>query len=169
MPLPINRVPPGLLSLLDTKSGGVNPLQLSEVLSGSLELLPFYTAANSGLASGNTAATNAVGAVAPTASGNNFRVPNSELWILSYMAVRSAAVLGAATTVKAALCVYDVALGVVTWSEAYQTFTTGERVCVGTNRVLVLGPNDGVGVHFAAYTGVAEVYQFNGQLTRLVI
>lgn len=169
MPLPINRVPPGLLSLLDTKSGGVNPLQLSEVLSGSLELLPFYTAANSGLVSGNTAATNVTGAVAPTASGNNFRTPNSELWILSYAAVRSAAVLGAATTVKAALCIYDVALGVVTWCDSHQSFTTGERVAVSTNRTLVMGPNDGLGIHFAGYAGVAEVYQFNAQLTRLTI
>lgn len=36
MPLPINRIPPGLLSLLDIKSSGVNPLTLGDNLIGSI-------------------------------------------------------------------------------------------------------------------------------------
>lgn len=167
MPLPINRVPPGLLSLLDTKSGGVNPLVLSDELNGSLELLPFYSIASGIQINGDSAASNAVGQLAPLAAGDNFRVPAGEIWVVQFVAIRSGAVLGAGTTVKCAPCIYNTSLGSVVWSDSQQEFLTGERVCVSTNRALVIGPNFGIGVHISGYVGLAQVFQFNALVSKL--
>lgn len=47
MPSIINRVPPGLLSLLGIQSTGQNPSTLGDTVSPTLDLLPLYIQANS--------------------------------------------------------------------------------------------------------------------------
>lgn len=42
----INRVPAGLLQLLELKSQGITPPDLSSVLQGQIDLLPFYVGGN---------------------------------------------------------------------------------------------------------------------------
>lgn len=167
MPLPINRVPPGLLSLLDTKSGGINPLQLADELSGSIELLDFYAATTNEYEYGDSVSTNAVGQLAPLGAGDNMRVPAGEIWIVDYIAVRSGAVLGAATSVTAAVCLYNSSLGTVMYAGRPSRFITGERVCVSTDRRLVIGPNYGIGVHLSEYVGLAQVFQFTAAISKL--
>lgn len=166
MPLPINRVPPGLLSLLDTKSGGVNPLVLSDELSGSLELLPFYAAATGQQYNGDSVAAAAVGQLAPLGAGDNMRVPASQLWVVPFFNVRSGAVL-AGGNCNVCLCVYNTSLGSLIWSSPNQAFVAGERVCIGTDRTLVLGPGYGLGIHISGMTAAAQVFQFNAYMSRL--
>lgn len=82
MPGEIQRVPQGLLSLLGVKGTGQNPRLFGDVVSPTLELLPFLIAPTL------TAAETITAAVAAAGSGATVTVPAREAWVLVAISAR---------------------------------------------------------------------------------
>jgi len=98
IPAPINRLPLGLLSFLDIKQMGKNPAALGDVLLPVLEMGEFFL--------GPHVSRRASTGVSVTGVGNfatDLVVPNGKVWIVRQAVLRSSAVLGAATTIRAAV------------------------------------------------------------------
>jgi hypothetical protein len=97
----INRVPSGLLGLLDLKAQGENPAQLAAHVQATIDLRDFYALATRGTisqASTLTALGNTAGIFL------NLTVPQGELWLVTGMTAHlSAPPLGAAATFAAAV------------------------------------------------------------------
>jgi len=168
VPLPINRVPPGLLSLLDTKSGGVNPLQLADQLTGVIELTNLYALATGQQLLGTTAAVSSIGNFAPVAAGENFRALPGELWYVPYINVRMSAALGANEEITGALSIYNTSLGNLIWTGPTRTFTGGQRASFSTDRPIVIGPNFGIGIEVHGWDSpVANTFAFFGYVAKL--
>ncbi len=145
MPQVINRVPPGLLSLLDIKSMGVNPVQLADLLSPTIELADLYLQAIASPQSGLTAVLNATGAASP-ATGNSFRPGPGELWVVTKCCVSGITQNPAATTYRVAACVYDASLGPVVQVGASNEGNAGDWVAASIDSPVILTPGLGLGV-----------------------
>lgn len=158
MPQLINRVPPGLLSLLDIKSLGLNPVLLSDELGGTIELGGLYIAAIAQEQIGQTAAVAAPGAVSTTFSGSTFRPPPGELWVVEKAAAQPTAVLGAGQSYRFRLCVYDSTLGPLLWVGDSSTGAAGDRPSVGANGI-ILGPGQGLGIQVDSVTAGTASFQ----------
>jgi len=94
MPRPFNRLPRGLLGLLDAKVGGQNPQELTDELRPVLEMFPFYHAQFRDALSGQTAG-NAVVGTNSLATGSLTGPPADELWWVEHYAVKMDAGLAA--------------------------------------------------------------------------
>jgi len=79
-PTTYSRFPTGLLELLSSKHLGTAPNELSDIVGGSVDMLPFWT-------SGLQKVTSAGGTVAAVGDGNTVAVPVGEYWIPQYMAM----------------------------------------------------------------------------------
>jgi hypothetical protein len=87
-PAIVNRIPPGLLSLLGLKNTGRNPGQLSDVIGPSLEMLDWYLwsqaeAVASGAQTPSAGAQAAFQTFAPT-----LMVPQTEWWWVHWYSVQ---------------------------------------------------------------------------------
>lgn len=103
MPSLVNRVPPGLLSLLGIKAGGQNPSILPDVLTPTLELMELYSSANATEAAGTTSAVNLTGlwGIAALQPGPG------EIFLVERMTVDLVNVLAAGTTMRVQPCFYQ--------------------------------------------------------------
>lgn len=169
MPLPINRVPPGLVSLLDVKNYGMNPVQLADQLSPTLDLGNAYAAANAQVVYGATAGLAAVGTFAPTAAGDNFRVPAGQLWIVEKIAITPQAALGAGNTLTFAVCVYEITNGFVLYAGRPVSGAVGDRPIGSTDRQLIVPAGQAIGLIIESIAGPAITFDFNGSVTRLSV
>jgi hypothetical protein len=158
------------LSLLDTKSGGMNPVVLADQLNGVIELGRLYALANGQYDFGSSAAVSSIGNIAPTASGNTFRPPAGEIWLINYVNVRMANPLQAGEEIVAAASIYNTALGTLVHTGTYARFAGGERGCFSFAQPVIIGPNYGVGLDIAGWVnGTANPFRFDGFLTRLKV
>jgi len=134
----INRVPPGLLSLLDIKSMGQNPVGLAEDLRAQLDVTSLYVGA---VATARQGQTNAFGVpgLFPTATGFSFVAQPGEILILERCVLVAAAVLGAGQSYRVRLAVSDSA-GVMTYVSPAASGGPGERPATSAERVLILQP-----------------------------
>jgi len=86
----INRVPQGLLSLLDAKTGGNTPPDTANNLQPVLEQLQFYLASipmQAGQATGNTGGLDSITVA-------SVEIPSGELWAVYGVSVQSLTVAG---------------------------------------------------------------------------
>jgi hypothetical protein len=106
MPLPINKIPPGLLSYMGIKNGGRNPQWPDDpVLVPVIDLLKWTQADDFGAftQNANTAA------VATTGAINAVSVPAGQVWMITNVAANVGA-MGAGATLEYALAIgYQVA------------------------------------------------------------
>ena len=143
MPSLINRVPPGLLSLLDIKALGQNPSVLADVVTPTLELLQFYLRIYSQTVTDFTNVPAGVGFLPVTA----FDSTPGEIVICAGIGVIADSVLAAGTTVKWTPVVATADTGRVISAVAAETSgTAGEQPCTGTDEVVILGPSTRLGV-----------------------
>lgn len=152
MPSLINRVPPGLLSLLGIKALGQNPSVLSDTIAAEIDVAPLYLQAFSELVANSTTPFTTTGIV-----GGLVVVPAGEMWIVNRAACYAGAVIGAATTCRIKLVVYEsVSQRILLTSEA-STATTGERFLCSLQGPLVLSSGEQVAVFCESFTGAAAV------------
>lgn len=167
MPSLINRVPPGLLSLLGIKAMGENPVVLTDELTPSIELLDFYAGANAIRLNGSTGNITGTGLFQVTA----LQPPTGEIWLINTCCYRTNAALAAATTIRGRAVVHDVSLGVPVYADSGTlTGTTGEVPSMGWSRPVIVQPGYGVGLFIDSATiGTAPTVRFDALLLRLTV
>lgn len=167
MPSLINRVPPGLLSLLGIKAMGQNPVVLTDELRPTIELLDFYAGANAIRLNGSTGNLTGVGLFQISA----LQPPTGEIWLIHSCFFRTNAVLAAATTIRGRAVVHDVSLGVPVYADSGTlSGTTAEQPSMGWGRPVIIQPGYGVGVWLdAAVIGTAPTVRFDAMLLRLAL
>lgn len=89
----LNRVPRGLLSLLDSQVQGRNPSEVLESIAPGLEMLKFMTAAK-----GHVVQQASLTVTGAPGAGSAISVPQGELWLVHLAAVEIVALDAAATT-----------------------------------------------------------------------
>lgn len=170
MPLPINRIPPGLLSLLDIKSSGVNPLTLGDNLIGSIDLNAAYIA---GLASTRFGVTLAIATTGAQAigggSGFNFAVGPGQLMIADKFAIRASAALGAGVAYSFRACVYDSNLGVVVHVGPLSTGTVGDLPIAGFDGPVYVAAGYSIGMYVEDFLIGGAAFQGAGSITMLTV
>jgi hypothetical protein len=165
MGLRINRIPPGLLSLLDAQSSGQNPVSLHEELSGTIELGVQYAAASGVLRSATTGAAAAVGRVEAV----SFRAAAGELLVCTYAAAQPTAVLAAGVSARFRLVVYDYGLGGNVWGGTVISGSPTELPVASTDRVLFIPPGYGLGVMVEAVAGAGATFVINALCSSLKV
>lgn len=162
----VNRVPPGLLSLLDMKALGQNPVTLSEQLVPTLDLYENYIASISRVEDGNTTGTVGATGIFPFVVA---LASPGELVIVSRAVAAPTANLGAATTLTFSIGVYDIPSSQMLDSGTPVTGTTGGRPLAVAPKFTILAPGQGLAVFCHAWTagGVAPTIRFSGSIARL--
>lgn len=129
MPSLINRVPPGLLSLLGIKALGQNPQWLPDSLQPTLELLQLYTSANAQESTYLTPAIGAAGAFVSTTAGPG----PGELWLVDRMSVYTNGGLPVGTTLTDVRPIYqNTATNALTFlNGTAASATVGEQLIIG--------------------------------------
>lgn len=169
MPQLINRVPPGLLSLLDIKSLGQNPIALADQLSPVLELASLYFESIAGRVTGSTPAVNTVGQSEFTGAGTRLRPNPGELWIIRRVAVRPLAALGAGTTYNFSFGLIDASLGTPTFVGTTISGTTGGVPAASAEGLIITASTAGcLWVHSGTF-GVPATFEYNAQVAILRI
>lgn len=151
MPGKVNRVPQGLLSLLDMKQAGENPHVLNEQLTAVLELTDLY------LAPVRQVVNQSVATAAPGILLYPTLAPaDGELWFVRQVTAVTAAVLPAAATLS--FCIgfqpsgnagFFVGLG----DESPRIAAVGERAVSTSNQTAVLQPNDQMAIWITNFGG----------------
>lgn len=173
MPQPINRVPPGLLSLLGIKSLGMNPAQLADELRGILDLTQLYTEAANETIFGTTPAVNAVGQFEFTNTGTRAKPNPGELWVVRRVAVAPTAALGAGTTYNVQLCTIHSTYGQVTGMIGQPiSATVGASPATGSTEGVpfLVSANTSIALWCNSLTlGVAANFIYTAQICRLQV
>lgn len=165
MPSLINRVPPGLLSLLGIKALGQNPSVLADILTPELDVTDLYFAAFSEQAGGTTGAITTAG----TAPFSALTVPPGELWYLDRLAIVSTGALAASTTYRVAAAIYDNAGQRLEYVDQSESFVTGDRCVCRLSRPFILGPAMSPALFTLSTTGTAQTFRYDGRFARMVI
>jgi len=112
MPSLVNRVPPGLLSLLGIKAGGQNPAILPDTLQPTLELLELYIAGNAQETLQLTSAVNLPGiwGIVSPAPGPG------EIYYVERFSVGILSVLAAGTVYRVQPAIYDASAANKVWT-----------------------------------------------------
>lgn len=164
MPQLINRVPPGLLSLLGIQSTGRNPVLLADDLQAVLDLTQSYFIGQSQVYGDVTAALGTTGffsgAVGSPSAG--------ELWVFSQVVI-ACGVLPAATTYRVRPAVAQVGTGeILHVSSMTASGTAGERPVAATTEPIYVRPNELLGVFVESVTlGTASPFAIYGRRTIL--
>lgn len=165
MPSLINRVPPGLLSLLDIKALGENPSTLADVVQPTIDLLDFYFRIYSSLVTDFTAVPAAVGFQPVTA----FDTGPGEIVICAGLGCIADSTLAAGTTVRWTPVIADQATGRVLSQVAPETSGQAtEQPYTGTDAVVALGPGTRLGVMISQLTlGTGPRARISARILRL--
>lgn len=166
MPSLINRVPPGLLSLLGIKSLGQNPQFLPDTVQVTLAMERLYV---SGFAAREVSST---GAFASPGFKATSLAPNpGELMVLDGICGYSLAALGAGTTLKFKIVIADNASGTPTavLSET-ASGTAGEIPSCGSDRLVVVPAGSVLGIHVdQLVVGVNPNVRLEARVIRLAV
>ena len=149
----VNRVPPGLLSLLGIKSLGQAPALLSDTIAPTIELLGAYLQANGGFQRLQTGPIAGHGLFPATATPGTGVVPPGRLWACSNITVTSDVPMPAATTfIDVQACYFTSPV-----ADLSQTFgvqmtpasatAVNERVMASVDGVILIPPNATMSVH----------------------
>jgi hypothetical protein len=164
---PINRSPPGLLSLLGIQTAGQNPHMLSDTVSGSLELLQLYL---EGFALPEAAATNAPAAPGFFAVNGPLLIPGpGEILVLSGLAATASAAIGAGVTLKYKLALTQNVVGgmFAVYSDTI-TATAGDIPCTGTDSIIAIPPGFIPGIYVDSIVGGAgPIFALRAKVSRL--
>lgn len=166
MPSLVNRVPPGLLSLLGIKALGVNPSVLGDELTAELDVTSLYLASNAELLGGATNTLTAPG-VFPVGA---LLVPAGELWVVNRASAHATANLAAATTYRYRIAVYDAPNQRIVQVGSLATGTVGERLSSAFDEPIVMPAGEQLVIFCEQATlGTAQTMRIDAKVTRLVI
>lgn len=165
MPSLINRVPPGLLSLLDIKALGQNPSLLTDSVQPTIDLSEFYARIYSSLVTDLTVVPGTVGFQPVTA----FDTAPGEMVVLAGLGCLADSPLAAGTSVRCTPVIADQATGRVLSQIAPETSgTAGEQPYTGTDQLVTLGPGTRLGVMISALTlGTGPRLRISARVLRL--
>lgn len=156
MPSQVNRVPPGLLSLLGIKASGQNPSILPDTLTPTLELLDLYMAGNAQEVVASTSAVNLVGiwGVASLQPGPG------ELYLVERMSVSTTTALAAGTTYEVQPMLYEASTGARRYTVGPRVgATVGQVFCTASERPFIVTPGYRLGAFVSVATlGVAQQF-----------
>lgn len=165
MPSLVNRVPPGLLSLLGIKALGINPSILPDELQPNLDITSLYAVANSELLGGTTAAVGAPGVSAVSA----LLVPAGEIWIMNRGALYATANLGAGTTYRIRLAIYDSPNQRIVQVSPAATAAATERVSTSIDGPIIMVPGEQLVAYCEQFAGIAQTLRIDAKITRLAV
>jgi len=178
MPGPINRIPQGLLSLLDVKALGRNPSLLSDQVIGTLDLFPQYELQSREVVIGQTnpLATGVVGFYVDTSSPERTRVPEGEVWYVSNVTYQSLAALNITANSLAATAALQrrALIGaelLINESQPFREFLNTWVFADSVNRPFWMLPGDilGLMVHRAPTFAVQPNIGIRAQISRFLI
>lgn len=167
MPSLINRVPPGLLSLLDIKALGQNPSLLSDTVQPTLDVLNFYARSYGQLVTDFSNIPAAVGFLPVTA----FDAGPGEIVICAGVCIIADATLAAGTTVRWRGVVADAATGrlVSTVGERVNA-AAGEQLSSGTDELVIVPTGNRLGVMVEQLTlGTGPRARISARIIRLLV
>jgi len=165
MPSLINRVPPGLLSLLGIKALGQNPSVLGDLLQAHLDVTSLYLNAFADVTANTTTAFNSPGIQGPS----GFTVPPGEMWVVTRAAGYTGANLPAATTVRCRMSVYDTVSQRLQYVGPSTTATTGERLSCALDGPVVLTSGEAVQVYCESFTGTGIAMTVAAKVAKLTV
>lgn len=149
MPQLINRIPPGLLSLLGIKGTGLNPVLLADELRPIIDTTQAYYAAVSQPYQDVATGLTAVGFFGGTISSP----PPGELWVFPSATVGFGAALAAGTTYKVRLAVGQLGSGeILHTGPGVAEGTVGSRPIAPDAGPLYVRPGETLGVWVEAVT-----------------
>jgi len=166
MPSVINRVPAGLLALLGSKVGGINPALLADQVIPTIDFSRFYLAGSleRSTVSGNIAA---VGLFAST-----LVVPENEFWVVDQYTLSAGAALGAGQALQVAPCyLYSLAGSTRALQVGQPSLLAGvgDLPTAGSGGFIV-PPGSTLGlVCFRITAGPVNAFLFNASFTRLQV
>lgn len=166
MPTPINRVPPGLLSLLDVKSMGANPVQLGDELQGVFQLTELYVNSIAQSRTGFTAPVAIVGAFLAS-SGFLFQAQPGEILVIEKAGIMSNTPLGAGQSYRIRPCVTGSGGSIVWIGPSSGTSAPGEICATYADRPLVLMPGHSLALLTESVTAGATQFQIGGNVASL--
>lgn len=168
MPSLVNRVPPGLLSLLDIKSLGQNPTVLSDTITPNIDVLRAYVAAFSQPLAVSSAPVSAAGFFA---AGAPLEPTPGQILILDGVCAVAQAAIGAGVTMTIKMGITQQTLGgVFSVFGNTVTATTGAQPAIGSNDLIILPAGYWVGIYADSVSGGAgPTFAIRARATRLVI
>lgn len=161
MPMPIQRVPLGLLELLGGKGSGATPNQLLDGVVAVLDLEHFYLAPLTRVVTGSTATVNATGTWMNTSSA--MIVPAGELWLVRNASVVAATPLGVGESCAVQMLYVSAGYSNANILGTPSQFPQNTRPAVGWNfgnDGLMLLPQSNFGVFVTEATALTETFNF---------
>lgn len=167
MPQLINRIPPGLLSLLGIKGTGLNPVLLADELRPIIDTTEAYYAAVSQPYEDTTAALSTTGFAGGTISSP----PPGEIWIFPSVIAKFSAALAAGTTYRVRIAVAQAGSGqLLHIGPDAASGTTGSQPVTSSAGPIYVRPGELLGVFVEAVTlGTAGGCVINGRRVVLQI
>lgn len=148
MPSLINRVPPGLLSLLGIKALGQNPSVLGDLLQAHLDVTSLYLNAFADVTAATTTAFSSPGIQGPS----GFTVPPGEMWVVTRACAYTSSALAAATAARVRMAVYDTVQQRLQLVGEAASGIAGERMSCALDGPIVLTSGEAVQVYCEAFT-----------------
>lgn len=164
---PINRTPPGLLSLLGIQTAGNNPHMLSDTVTPTLEMLRLYL---EGFSLPEAAATNAPAAPGFFAVNGPLLIPGpGEILVCNGIAATAGAALGVGVTMKYKLAItQNIVGGMFAVFGDTITATTGDIPCTGNGDLIVIPPGFLPGIYVDSIVGGAgPIFALRSKVSRL--
>ena len=149
----INRVPVGLLDLLDMKSRGQSPRELAGQVQGGIDLLPLYEIDLQRAAASVVVNVNAPG------STHGIQVPNDEIWHVLLHSVNASPGAGEAISVAPSYFSF-LRLGGNFWTGAMGPPVSTGAVSTAASRAdrdYWCGPGDQLGYQVLSITGTIDI------------
>jgi hypothetical protein len=167
MPQLINRVPQGLLGLLDSKASGHNPEELDDSVKATFEVRDLYAL---NLRGTNSQASTLTGLGVTVGAFSNLVVPQGELWLLySVTAHLSTPPLGAGATLKLYVGFVPADANRFHSLGTGDSTVTGEDLIAGWDGAYLIQPGDSPQVYVTRLTGGNVGVRLNIQRARFQI
>ncbi len=164
----INRVPRGLLGILDSKAAGQNPSLLLDEVQGGVDLTELY-ALNTRATVSQASTLTGLGLTAGVYA--NLIVPDGELWLLKGLTAHlSAPPLGAAATLAGAVgYITQESARFIALSDMSATIATGGDIIISWYGQAFLLPGDSPQVYLTTLTGGNVGVRLNALRSRFVV
>lgn len=163
MPQQVNRVPPGLISLLGIKGSGQNPQLLADLITPTLDVTQAYLAGFSDRLQVDTAAVTARGILG--SSGQLSPGPGEIFAVNECVAVNLGA---AASTLRIRLCLYDTGTGnIFAASPDAASSAANEWAISAWHGPLYVPSGFDLGVVVESFTGTPGTIRLAAMFTRL--
>lgn len=167
----VNTYPRGLLGLLNAKTGGRTPQDVTETVQMILDIAPFYTAQMRQTVSSNSGPIAGVGAIFPLAG---FAVPNDQVWLVqAYSAVMNGALAAAEflgfTLIRRSLNSAGNTADLILTPQMVSGVTTGLIANASCQLPFLMIPGDQLGAQIYHRVATVNTIRFDAEIVALQI